>query len=220
MNEPRASIPRWIVYITAIAVVVSWLPLAVIARARAVRSSDPKIHIVQDMGIQPKYKAQARSEIFADSRAMRPNVPDTIARGQLRDDDHLYRGRVNDDWAKYNAVPITEALVRRGQQRFEIYCAPCHGLAGAGDGPIHQRAVKLGEPKWVPPALLVNQQRREQVEGYLFDIITNGIRNMPAYGPQVLTEDRWAIIAYLRALQLSRDVSIQEVPVSERDRLR
>ena len=220
MSEAPPQLPRWIMYTLAIAVVLSWMPLALIARARAVRSDEPKIHLVQDMAKQPRCNPQAPSPIFADGRAMRPNVPGTVARGQLRADDHLYRGRVDGDWAQYNALAITEALVRHGQQRFGIYCATCHGLAGAGDGPTHQRAVKLGEPKWVPPTSLTSQQVREREDGHIFNTITNGIRNMPAYGPQIPTEDRWAIVAYVRTLQLSRDVSIDEVPPSERDRLR
>ena len=220
MSAGRPQVPRWIVYTLAIAVVLSWMPLALIVRARAVRSDDTKLQIIQDMDNQPRCNPQAPSPIFADGRAMRTNVPGTVARGQLWDDDHFCRGRVNGDWAKDNPVAITESFVRHGQQRFDIYCATCHGLAGAGDGPIHQRAVKLGEPKWVPPTSLTSQQVRERADGHIFNTITNGIRNMPAYGPQIPAEDRWAIVAYVRALQLSRDASINDVPPSERDRLR
>jgi mono/diheme cytochrome c family protein len=218
MSKPR--LPRWIVYTIAVAVVASWLPFALVARTRSVRSDDSKVYIFQDMANQPRYNPQAPGRIFADGRAMRPNVPGTVARGQLWDDDRYYRGQVKGEWVKDNPADVTEALVRRGQERFNIFCATCHGLAGAGDGPTHQRAVKLGEPKWVPPTSLVSQQVRERADGHIFNTITNGIRTMPAYGPQVPAEDRWAIVSYVRALQLSRNASVNDVPSDERDRLR
>lgn len=218
MKLPR--LPRWIVYTLLIAVVASWLPLAFIARARAVRSDQPRIHVFQDMDNQPRYNPQAASAIFADGRAMRPEIPGTVARGELHGDDALYRGKIGEEWVAEIPLPVTEPFVRRGQERFTIYCAPCHGLNGAGAGPVHQRAVKLGEPKWVPPTSLLSEQVRERADGHVFNTITNGIRNMAAYGPQISTNDRWAIVAYIRALQLSRDAGIDDVPVQERDRLR
>lgn len=218
MNAPR--LPRWIVYALLIAVVASWLPLALVVRARAVRSSQPRIHIIQDMDNQPRYKAQAASTIFADGRAMRPEIPGTVARGALNEDDALFRGKNNGEWVTQIPLPVTEALVRRGQDRFAIYCSVCHGLTGAGTGPVHQRAVKLGEPKWVPPTSLLSDQVRERPPGHLFNTITHGIRNMAAYGPQISPNDRWAIIAYIQALQLSRNAAIDDVPPQERDRLR
>lgn len=216
----RPQLPRWIVYTAVIAVVASWLPMALIVRARAVRSDQPRIAIIQDMDNQPRYNTQAATGLFADGRAMRPEIPGTVARGRLFENDHLYRGKVGEDWAVEFPMPITEPIVRRGQERFEIFCAPCHGLNGAGTGPIHQRAVKLGEPKWVPPTSLVSEQVRERPVGHLFNTITHGIRNMAAYGPQIAPEDRWAIVAYIRALQLSRNASIEDVPPDQRDRLR
>lgn len=215
-------VPKWILYALLIAVVASWLPFALIAKARAVRGGDTRVHIFQDMGNQPRLNTQARAAIFADERAMRPEVPGTVARRELRDDDHYYRGKVNGDWAvEYPLqIHITESFVRRGQERFNIYCMPCHGWTGEGTGPVHQRAVKLGEPRWVPPASLLSDQVRERPNGHLFNTITHGIRNMPAYGPQIPVEDRWAIIAYVRALQLSRNADVDAVPPEKRDTLR
>lgn len=213
-------VPRWIVYVGLIAVVGSWLPFALVARARAVRSDQTRVQIMQDMGKQAKYTPQAMNTAFADNRAMRPEVPGTVARGQLRDDDHFYRGKVNGDWARELPVPVTESLVRRGQERFTIYCSPCHGLNGAGTGAVHQRAVKLGEPKWVPPTSLVSDQVRDRPNGHIFNTITNGIRNMAPYGPQISVEDRWAIVSYIRALQLSRNTDVETVPPDVRDSLR
>jgi len=214
------SPPRWVVYAALIAVVLSWLPIALIARARAVRADQTRIAIIQDMDNQPRYNPQAPAPIFADGRAMRPEVPGTVARGELWANDHLYRGKVNGDWATEFPMPITEPFVRRGQERFAIYCSPCHGLTGAGTGPVHQRAVKLGEPRWVPPTSLLSEQVRERPDGHIFNTITHGIRNMAPYGPQIPAEDRWAIVAYIRALELSRDAALADVPPEERDRLR
>ncbi len=216
----RPPLPRWILYAAVVAVVASWLPLAFIARARAVRSDTTRLQIVQDMDNQPRLNPQAASPVFADGRAMRPNVPGTIARGQLRTDDFLYRGKVGTDWATGFPMPVTEAVVRRGQERFNIFCAPCHGMTGAGNGPIHERAIKVGEPKWVPPTSLLGQQVRERAEGHVFNTITHGIRTMPAYAPQIAVEDRWAIVAYVRTLELSRDAGVDALPAGERDRLR
>lgn len=216
----RPQLPRWVVYTATVAVVASWLPFALIARARAVREDQTRIQIFQDMDNQPRYNPQAPSAIFADGRAMRPEIPGTVARGQLNENDAVYRGQVNGEWVADIPLPITEAFVRRGQDRYAIFCATCHGLNGAGTGPTHQRAVKLGEPRWVPPTSLLSEQVRERPPGHLFNTITHGIRNMAAYGPQIAPEDRWAIVAYIQALQLSRNASIEDVPPHERDRLR
>jgi mono/diheme cytochrome c family protein len=217
-NKPQ--LPRWIVYTLAIAVVLSWLPFSLISRARAIRGGDTKVHLIQDMANQPRCNPQAPATFFLDARAMRPNVSGTVARGQLWDEEHLYRGKLNGNWAYYGPVPISEVFVRRGQERFNVYCSTCHGLVGIGDGPTHQRAVKLVEPKWVPPTSLASQQVREQADGSIFNTITNGIRNMPAHGPQIPAEDRWAIVSYVRALQLSRDANANDLPPEKRDRLR
>ncbi len=217
----RPQLPRWVVYTLVIAVVASWLPIALIARARVLRADETRIHIIQDMGNQPRYNPQAPSAIFADGRAMRPEIPGTVARGKLNENDAVYRGKAaNGEFVADIPLPITEPFVRRGQERFAIYCSPCHGLNGTGTGPTHQRAVKLGEPKWVPPTSLLSDQVRQRPDGHIFNTITNGIRNMAAYGPQIPPEDRWAIVAYVRALELSRNASIEDVPPEERDRLR
>jgi len=153
----RPPMPRWMVYAVMVVVVIALLPLALIVRARSVRADETPIHIFQDMDKQPKLRPQAVHPIFADRRTMRPAVPGTVARGELREDDHLYRGKVNGQWAAAFPMPVTEAFVRRGQERFNIFCSTCHGLGGAGDGPTHQRAVKLQEPAWVPPTSLLSE---------------------------------------------------------------
>jgi mono/diheme cytochrome c family protein len=219
-SNDMPKLPQWILYAAAVLVVLSWLPLLLIARARATKSPDPRIHLVQDMGIQPKFGPQSPNPAFADQRAMRPPAPGTVARGQLQNDDHYYRGKVNGDWAVEFPVEVTSALVSRGRQRFDIYCATCHGVDGAGNGPTNQRAVQRQAPTWIPPASLHTETVRERQVGHLFNTITHGIRNMPAYESQIPVEDRWAIVAYVRALQLSRNARLEDVPPDKRDALR
>jgi mono/diheme cytochrome c family protein len=207
-------------------VVATWVPLVVFARARVGRSTEPKVHIFQDMAIQPRYGPQDQSEIFADGRAMRLPIPGTVARGKLQEDDHLYRGfqRTGDsaDTLKFfDSLPpgmtLNQAMLDRGQQRFNIYCAPCHGIDGYGNGPINARAIERQEPNWVPAANLHTDAVRQRPDGHLFNTITNGIRNMAGYGSQIKTEDRWAIVAYLRALQLSQHAPPSAVPEAQRN---
>lgn len=211
--------PRWLLIGLVALTTASLLPLACIARARVTRSPKTRIHLVQHMDQQIYYKNQEASSVFADHRAARPPVEGTVARGELRADDHLERGIVNGAWATSLPVPITEALVHRGRQRFEIYCAPCHGLAGYGDGPVARRADRLMEGTWVPPSSLHDPNVRGRPDGHLYNTIKNGIRNMPPYGPQIPVDDRWAIVAYVRALQRSQHATLADVPPEERSRM-
>ncbi|HZZ42989.1 MAG TPA: cytochrome c [Tepidisphaeraceae bacterium] len=204
--------PFWMTSAIVILIVASWVPLVLIARARVTPSPEPRVQFVQDMGTQPKYREQQSSEIFADGRADRLPVPGTVARGQLMEDDNYYKGYTSTPGkpAKFfdgypSEVTVDLALVERGQNRFNIYCAPCHGLDGSGTGPVHLRATELQESKWVPPANLHSASVRARLNGHLFNTISVGIRNMPGYASQVPVADRWAIVSYLRALQLSQD---------------
>ena len=219
--EPVAgrAIPRPLLMAVVVLASLAVLPPLLIARARLVKSTEPRIHIITDMAFQPKYKMQAESPLFADGRAMRPPVPGAIADGQLQDDDHRYRGKLPDGrFATTFPMPLTEALMRRGQERFNIYCAVCHGLAGMGDGIIPQRTTARGKP-WLPVSLH-ELSVRSQPLGQLFNTITNGIRTMPAYASQIPVEDRWAIILYVRALQRSRAATLDDVPAELRDKIR
>ena len=220
--------PKGTTYILIVLVAVSWVPLALIARARVLRSAKPRVHIFQGMDDQPKYKDQSYSPIFKDRRSMRPRIAGTVARDQLRADDHYYQGKVSVDgkaeWATRfpDRVEVTEPLVLRGQERFNIYCVTCHGLSGDGDGPVALRADKLdaGQWGWVPPTSMHSQTVRDRPVGFLYNTITNGVRTMPAYGPQIPVADRWAIVAYVRALQYSRQADISDVPPDRRDTLK
>jgi len=214
------KIPRWLTYLVVVLVVLSWVPLALIARARQVKSTAPRIHVVPDMDNQPKFGPQSRNRLFADRRAMRPPVEGTVARGALREDDGLFRGAAGEAWLEQMPVPVTDQLLQRGRARYDIYCSPCHGLAGYGDGMVAKRADALQEGTWTPPASLHSELVRSRPVGHLYNTITNGVRSMPAYAPQVAVEDRWAIVAYVRALQRSQRATVGDVPPELRAQLR
>jgi len=167
----------------------------------------------QDMHDQPKYIPLRGSPFFADQRSARPLVPGTVARGQLREDALLYTGKVNGADATEFPFPIDDRVMARGQQRFDIYCSPCHGRTGLGDGMVVRRGYRR------PPSYDDERLRTAPV-GHFFDVITNGFGAMPDYAAQVKPEDRWAIVAYIRALQLSRRGTLSDVPAAERDKLR
>ena len=167
----------------------------------------------QDLHDQPKYIPLRESPFFADQRSARPLVPGTVARGQLREDALLYTGKVNGADATVFPFPIDERVMARGQQRFDIYCSPCHGRTGLGDGMVVRRGYRR------PPSYDDERLRTAPV-GHFFDVITNGFGAMPDYAAQVKPEDRWAIVAYIRALQLSRRGTLSDVPAAERDKLR
>lgn len=210
---------RW--GITALFVIgsLALLPPLFTFRARTRTSEVTRMQLIWDMDQQPKFKAQMKNPLFADGRAMRPQVPGTVARGETFLDDHLHRGLVNGRFATANALPVTETLLARGRKEFDIYCAPCHGLDGHGQGMISVRAEHLQEGTWVPPLSLHDDVARTREDGHLFNTITNGIRTMPAYGDQIRVEDRWAIVAYVRALQRSQNATLEDVPADRRGEL-
>jgi mono/diheme cytochrome c family protein len=167
----------------------------------------------QDMHNQPKYIPLRGSTFFSDQLSARPIVPGTVARGQLREDTLLYTGKVNGADATVFPFPIDESRLRRGQERFNIYCSPCHARTGEGDGMIVRRGYRR------PPSYHDDRLRSAPV-GHFFDVITNGFGAMPDYAAQVAVEDRWAIAGYIRALQLSTRATIADVPPGQRERLK
>ncbi|MBI1374148.1 MAG: hypothetical protein GC159_15630 [Phycisphaera sp.] len=217
---------------------LSWIPLVLIAKRRASHSPMPRVHIFQDMDAQPKFGAQDANTLFADGRAMRPVVEGAVARGHLNTDDHYYRGYKTDGNLKpildsnnqltwYDGFPkqitVDMALLKRGQERFNIYCAVCHGRAGYGDGSvsehikqINDQATFAGKPLpaagWVPPRNLIGTEYvRTDPLGKLFNTITNGFNKMPSYAAQIPVEDRWAIVAYVHALINSQRIDKAKV---------
>lgn len=166
----------------------------------------------RDMQDQPKYKNLRRSAFFDDGRSARPLVEGTIARGHLNDDEHLYAGKANGTLAATFPFPVTRAVLERGGERYDIYCAPCHDRTGSGNGMIVQRGYRR-------PSSFHTDRLRQIPVGYFFDVMTHGFGVMPSYAAQVPARDRWAIAAYLRALQLSQHASVADVPAAERARL-
>ena len=186
--------------------------LLLLAGCRGQESPAPPVHLVGDMDWQPKLQAGEASPAFADGRAMRPSVPGTVARGALAEDDGYHRGKEGDAFVARSPVELDAALVRRGQERFNVFCAPCHDKTGGGEGMV----VKRGYP---PPIDLASERVRGMPDGEVFDVITHGVRNMPAYRKQVPVEDRWAIVAWVRVLQRSQRARLRDVPLAERDRI-
>ncbi|NJN63625.1 MAG: cytochrome c [Acidobacteria bacterium] len=194
--------PRWLQFAIAVLVALSFVPLVVAYRYSTVKKPRPRIHLVPDMDNQRAYQPQQSSALFADGRAMRPPVPGTVAQGHLEDDDAFFRGR-NADGTFIDHFPLTVdlPLVERGRDRFNIYCAPCHGYSGFGNGMIAVRADKLQEGTWVPPSSFHDQLVLGRPHGHIYNTISNGIRNMAGYGSQISVRDRWGDVAYVRALQ-------------------
>lgn len=164
----------------------------------------------QDMHDQPKSKPQSKSAFFVDGRTGRLPVEGTIARGQLNEDDHLYRGRIDGKFATTFPFAIDAAVLQRGRERYEIFCGPCHGATGLGNGTVVQRGFKVAASHHI-------ERLRNETNGYWFDVITNGFGVMPPAGPQVPVKDRWAIVAYVRALQLSRHAALTDIPEDQRE---
>lgn len=188
------------------------LATVVLAGCRGSLSEKPPIHINPNMDWQERFDPQESIDraVFADGRAMRPPVEGTVARGFLKEDVAFHEGRdVSGAFVASNVVPITDELLVRGQERYEIFCTPCHGGAGDGRGII--MVGNDGSGYGYVPAPTFHQDRLRQVEdGYLYSVVKNGIRNMPGYAQQIPVADRWAIVAYVRALQLSQSATAAE----------
>ena len=164
----------------------------------------------QDMHDQPKLKPYRSSEFFADGSGMRALPVHTVARGSLQEDTHFFTGRMADgSMATELPMSMTKALLKRGQDRFTIYCTPCHGQVGDGRGMVVRRGYKQ-------PTSYHDERLRQVPIGYFFDVMTNGFAVMPSYAPQVPPADRWAIAAYIRALQLSQRVDAASLTAEQR----
>jgi len=164
----------------------------------------------QDMHNQPKYIPLRESEFFADHRSERPLVEGTVAHGEVEGSDLLSTGLVNGEPSTVFPFPVTWDVMQRGHERYDIFCAPCHARTGNGDGMIVRRGFRA------PPSLHVDRLRQAPA-GHFFDVITNGFGAMPDYRAQVPVRDRWAIVAYIRALQATTAAGIADVPPEKRD---
>ncbi|HME08238.1 MAG TPA: cytochrome c [Bryobacteraceae bacterium] len=163
----------------------------------------------QDMHNQPRYKPLAATDFFGDGRSARPPVEGTVARGYLRLDSARYTGKVEGKDIDYFPFPITRADLDRGQQRFNIYCSPCHSRIGDGNGMVVRRGFRQA-------ASYHTQKLIQAPVGHFFDVITNGFGAMPSYASRVAPDDRWRIAAYIRVLQLSENAKVEDVPPDKR----
>ena len=171
---------------------------------------DPPIHINPNMDAMERFEAQEANPFFEDGRAMRPPVPGTVARGMLREDVAFHTGR-NADGSYVQVMPVeyTVEFANRGRERYDIYCSVCHGVAGDGQG------IVMASGYGFVPIGFHNDRLRTVDDGYLYEVITQGVRSMPAYAQQIPVADRWAIVAYVRALQRSQSADRNDIPTDE-----
>jgi mono/diheme cytochrome c family protein len=165
----------------------------------------------QDMHDQPRFKPLAKSDFYTDSRSSRPLVEGTVARGQLHEDAYLYTGMIGNSATPgdYMPFPVTRQVLARGRERFNIYCSPCHSRLGDGQGMVPSRGFAK-----MPPSFHIARLQKAPL-GYFFDVMTHGFGIMPDYAAQIQPEDRWAIVAYIRALQLSQSASARDIPAGQ-----
>jgi Cytochrome C oxidase, cbb3-type, subunit III len=165
----------------------------------------------QDMHDQPKFKPLAKSDFFTDLRSSRPLVEGTVARGQLHENTYLYTGTIGNGATpgNYMPFPVTREVLSRGRERFNIYCSPCHSRLGDGQGMVPSRGFAK-----IPPSFHIPRLQKAPL-GYFFDVMTHGFGIMPDYAAQIQPEDRWAIVAYIRALQLSQNAPAADIPAGQ-----
>jgi mono/diheme cytochrome c family protein len=163
----------------------------------------------QDMHNAPRYKPLAATDFFGDGRSARPLIEDTVARGHLRLDAARYTGKVNGKDVEVFPFPMTRADLLRGEERFDIFCSPCHGRLGDGEGMIPKRGYLR------PPSYHIDRLKTAPV-GHFFDVVTNGFGAMPSYASRVPVDDRWRIIAYIRVLQYSQGLTANQIPEDRR----
>ncbi|MBI5267609.1 MAG: cytochrome c [candidate division Zixibacteria bacterium] len=190
--------------------IVIFVLLATVGCFRDLPKDKPPYKVQTNMFEQPRYETQSESQFFPDHAAMRVPPTGTVARGFLNEDPVYYTGK--DDRGQLVAripLPVTSELMQRGQDRYNIYCTPCHGKLGDGQGMVVKRGLLPPPPYWDPRLLAVP-------DGHVFDVISNGIRNMPPYKYQIPVSDRWAVVAYFRALQRAHTATINDIPDAER----
>lgn len=166
----------------------------------------------QKMANQPRYDPLEKSDFFADGMSARPRIAGTVARGELSTDPFFDTGKINGALADGYPFAVTADVIDRGHERYDIYCSECHGRIGDGNGMIPSRGYRR------PPSFH-SDTMRARTTGHIFDVMTNGFGGMPPYGKMIPTRDRWAIVAYIRALQLSQNAPVDVVPAVERPKL-
>ena len=222
--------PRIVLFASALLGLLALMPFAVVAWVRSAPGPGRPIHIVQDMDYQPRFNTQEVNPLFADDRAMRPQIAGVVATTEGGGSAHLEQGVVDGQWATTmpGGLVMDKTTLLRGQQRFNIYCSVCHGYAGYGDGIVNERAMALMSnadgpiygTAWVQAKSVHDPTVRDQPIGQIYNTITHGIRNMAGYAAQITPADRWAIAAYVKALQRSQDATLQDVPPQHRASLK
>ena len=188
--------------------------LALAGCMRDLPKDKPPLKLETNMYSQPRNEDQGQSDFFADGSDMRTPPEGTVARGFLNEDAVYFTGKdEKGNLVKKIPVPVTPELLRRGQERFNIFCSPCHSRLGDGQGMVVKRGM-------VPPPTFHDDRLRDTADAHIFDVITNGVRNMPAYKSQVPVSDRWAIVAYFRALQRSHYATSADLTADERAKLK
>jgi len=236
---PAPPLPSAVVWGVATCCILAVVPLLVVAKMRVSLKEDRYVHPVLDMDYQPSLGTQDRTTLFKDGRTMRPRLAETVAQydlprdlgidQQLAESDEFYEhfmyGLVDGEHATSYPLPVTDELVARGRERYDIFCATCHGISGDGNGPVTVRAGERGIGAWNKPPPMHDEYVVKQTAGKLFHTITNGVMRsevqaMPGYASQIPPQDRWAIILYLRALQRSQNASIDDIPEDKLRQLR
>lgn len=239
-DPAQKQMPKWITAFIVASTAFALIPFAIAAKARNSHSAEPHIHIFPDMDFQPYFKSDSPMDVFADGRANRGEIQGTVARGHLPADEAFYAGleaggaEGGGTWLKGfpKAYPdgrvfsVDMVLLNRGRERYDIYCAPCHGYDGRGNGMIPDR-VKQGGGAWQARNLVEAPTPDgkggvvvQMPNGQLFNTISNGYNTMMGYAAQIPHADRWAIVAYVRALQRAQNASLDDVPADQRGSLR
>lgn len=186
--------------------------LVALTGCRGSTSDAPPVHINPNMDQQQRFDPQEANRFFEDGRAMRLPVAGTVARGFLKEDIEFWEGRTETgEFVRSIPMDVTMEFMERGRDRYDIFCAVCHGLSGDGQG-----IIMTGDYGYVPAPTYHSDFLRAAPDGYLYDVVRNGVRSMPGYGQQVPVADRWAIVAYIRALQRSQNATESDVPENRR----
>ncbi len=225
----NSRVPTWISVTTLFVGLFAIIPLAFFIKSRFEKHPLPRIHLLQDMDYQPKFRAQQPNPFFRDDRAARPPIAGTIAVGFLRDDKPFFTGlKENREYVTSFPIQPTREALARGEERYNIYCAVCHGLNGGGNGPVNQRAINLrgaGGTIWSPAKTLVEGDVVKYPVGELFYVISNGVArpdgtySMPGYAHAIPPADRWAIVLYMEAMQKAYNATLEEVAPEDRQTL-
>jgi len=194
------------------AIIAASLLVAGLAGCRGQESDKPPVHLNPNMDSQPRYDPQAESKFYEDRRTMRQPVEGSVARGNFDENDAHATGKDGDQYVAKMPMAITEATLKLGQTKYNIYCTPCHAEIGNGEGMVKKRGFDGVRN-------LLDPYTRALPDGQIYEAMAKGVRTMPAYNAQLTTDERWAVVAYVRALQLSQNATAQDVPADKRGSL-